>query len=70
MARPPEDVTNQVEFGPNRGSFLPLYKCVCGIEFEPWEFRLETGCVPAKKCPGCGDRMYFEVEIKVFRIRE
>ena len=64
------DMTDEVVFGGNDGDSLPVQRCVCGKEFAPWGFMLGMDSDRAKSCPGCGRKMYFEVNIRVFVVYE
>jgi len=66
-----KDITSQVSFADNDGELLPLTKCICGKEYEVWDFVLNTDIYDSPiKCDACGRRMYFEVSIKVYEIGE
>ena len=54
------DVTDNVRFGSNDGDLLPLYKCMCGREFDPWDFILNPD--EWKECD-CGIEYKFSNKI-------
>ena len=63
------DVTRKVEWHEPTGDNLPLIKCVCKNEFEPWAFILGVHPYGAAKCPKCGRRLFFAANIRVFEVR-
>ncbi len=62
------DVTHLVSFSDNDGEDLPLTRCVCGKEFESWDFILSIYPDTAKECPACGRKLYFDYSITVYEI--
>lgn len=65
-----KDVTDQVEFNLNDDECLPLTKCVCGAEFESWNFILGVYEDDPKECPYCKRKLYFKPSIKVYELKE
>lgn len=65
-----KDVTDQVEFNLNDDECLPLTKCVCGVEFESWNFILGVYKDDPKECPNCKRKLYFKPSIRVYEIEE
>ena len=62
------DITDKVRVGLNDGDRMPLERCVCGDESEPWEgLVLDTDPEDKSKCPNCGRKMWFEISIRVFQ---
>ena len=64
------DITDLVSFGGNDGDLLPVYRCACGKEYAPWDFILSVDNGRPKTCHACGRRMYFDVAIRVYEIKE
>ena len=68
------DVTELVDFGLNDDDVLPLLRCVCGANFDPWHFIISVGGDGSgnyvHSCPVCGRKLYFTVSIKVFEVIE
>lgn len=64
------DVTANVEFGNPDDEYLPLTRCVCGAEFEPWTNIISVYGDPAliQSCPKCGRRLYFLQSITVYEL--
>lgn len=62
------DVTANVEFGNPDDECLPLTRCVCGAEFEPWTNIISIYDDPAfmEPCPKCGRLLYFRATITVY----
>lgn len=65
-----KNITSKVKCNLNDGEFLPLTRCVCGEEFENWDFLLNMESDSAKECPKCNRKMFFTVDIKVFEVVE
>jgi len=65
-----KDITDKVEFGLNDDDLLPLLECICGQTFESWTFLLNADENSPVKCPNCGRKLFFEVEIRVYEIKE
>lgn len=65
------DITDQVEtFGLNDDECLSLTRCVCGEQFEPWDFILSIYEDSPKECPSCGRQMYFSARIRVYEVQK
>lgn len=62
-----KDITMQVSFGDNDGETLPLYRCVCGKEFKPWNAILGIYREYPFKCD-CGRELFFKNEITVYEV--
>jgi len=60
-----KDVTDQVEFGLADGDSLPLTKCVCGKEYDNWDFIIHTYSDHNCTCD-CGRKLYFKINITVY----
>ncbi len=65
-----KDVTDNTEFGSNDDEFLPIYKCICGRKFRPWEFILQADSESLQECPECGGKFYFKNTIQIFEFIE
>ncbi len=64
------DVTDSVEVGGIDGELMPLEKCVCGKQFDYWDFILKNERDRTNDCPACGRRLYFSVKVSVFEVRD
>ena len=62
-----KDVTDQCRFNDNDGEHLPLIQCVCGKEFQPWDFIISPYRDMAHRCE-CGRKLYFQNKITVYEI--
>lgn len=66
-----KDVTDLVEFGNSDDECLPIYKCVCGKTFEPWEFIISIyGGDMANECEVCHRKLFFRSRISVYLVGE
>jgi hypothetical protein len=65
-----KDVTSEVSFSDNDGDSLPLLMCVCGKEFDAWDFVLGTERDRASECHKCHHKLYFTNTIAVFEVIE
>jgi len=65
-----KNVTDQVEFGNSDDELLPLKKCVCGKEFCFWTASISIYKDNPWECKGCGRKLYFRNEIKVYEVNE
>jgi hypothetical protein len=65
-----EDVTEKVDFQNNDDETLPLTKCVCGAVFRPWDQFISIYPETPWTCPECGAKLFFQLGIRVFRVRE
>ena len=63
-----KDVTALIQFGCNDEESLPVNKCVCGAEFELWEFVLNVYHDTPRQCHHCGRRFYFRNKITVYEV--
>lgn len=64
------DITDSVDFDLNDDEYLSLRKCVCGKQFDYWEFSISIYRDSAKECPSCGRRLYFLPRIAVYCITD
>jgi len=64
------DVTDQVYFGQSDDESLPLTKCVCGKEHEPWDVILHIERDDISPCDNCGRKLYWRGTIKVYEVVE
>jgi len=64
------DVTASVKVGDYEGGIVPLERCVCGREFRSFDFNLWEGVDNPEPCPDCGRRFHYQIEIKVFEVKE
>jgi DNA-directed RNA polymerase subunit RPC12/RpoP len=62
------DVTNKVSFGDPDGESLPLYKCVCGTEFKPWDVIIDYEDGNWPNCHKCGRRFIFRNRVTVYEV--
>jgi hypothetical protein len=65
-----KDVTDQVEFMNPDDELLPINKCVCGQEYEWWEFVISIYREDAFQCENCGRQLYFTQKIRVWEVVE
>jgi DNA-directed RNA polymerase subunit RPC12/RpoP len=65
-----KDITSQVKFGENDGECLPMTKCICGKEFDWWDFILSIYRDMASSCPSCKRKMYFRNRITIYEAIE
>jgi len=65
-----KDVTALVEFGLNDDEYLPLYKCVCGKEFNYWDHVISIYPEYSKECEFCHRKLYFGLTIRVYEVEE
>lgn len=65
-----KDITSQVDFLNNDDELLPITKCVCGEEFDSWEFCVSIYENEAHSCPKCGRKFFFRLGIRVFEVEE
>ena len=64
------DVTDKVAFENNDDESLPLTKCVCGRVWETWNFILDADKERLTECPYCKRKLFFDLEIKVYEVKE
>ena len=66
------DVTSLVKFQNNDDEHLPITKCVCGKQFEPWSFIISIYEEDARKhhCENCGRAYFFRNEIRIYCVTE
>ena len=65
-----EDVTDKVTFDNNDSECLPLTMCVCGKEWESWNFVLGADKDRPTECSVCKRQLFFGITIKVYEVRE
>ena len=65
-----KDVTDlvSVDTGEVDGEHLPIYRCICGTQFESWNAVLGLYPEDPWVCPNCGVRLYFKMDIKVVEV--
>ena len=63
-----KDVTNLVDFHNNDDECLPITKCVCGAKFTPWDFFISIYDDDPYRCPLCGKKLFFRLDIRVFEV--
>jgi DNA-directed RNA polymerase subunit RPC12/RpoP len=62
-----KDVTNLTSFGCNDENLLPMFKCVCGKEFDGWDdFVISTDEDDCDECPHCNRKFYFKSTITIY----
>lgn len=64
---PDIDVTELVDFGGVDDELLPLTKCVCGAEFESWDFVISIYPESPRTCRTCGRELYFSNAIHIYQ---
>ncbi|MEE9356490.1 MAG: hypothetical protein V3U75_12945 [Methylococcaceae bacterium] len=62
------DITTSVSFGNNDDEHLPITKCICGKEFGLWDLSISIYEDEPTPCPGCGRKLIFANEIKVYEV--
>lgn len=62
------DVTAQVSFGNPDDEVMPLYKCVCGKKFEPWDAMVSIYPDGAWQCDECHRQLYFRNSLTVYEV--
>lgn len=62
------DVTDQTRFGLSDDEFLPITRCVCGKQFDYWDFMIDMSA--PTPCPSCGRELIFEVKIVVYVVED
>ena len=65
-----KDITGEVDFKLNDDECLPLTRCACGDESEPWDFILGMERDYPKECPNCKRKLYFKPNIRVYETGE
>ena len=63
-----KDITNDCRYELNDDECLPLTRCACGQEFNPWSFTLSIYRDSPDICPNCGRKLYFGVKIRVYEV--
>ena len=64
-----KDVTNKIEFDNLTDGYLPITKCLCGQEFDDWNFLISIYSDFPYECPNCGVKLYYENKIKIFQVK-
>ena len=64
------DVTDRVRFGFIDGELLDLTECVCGTQFDSWNFALGTSAESPVQCDHCGREFYFTNTIRVYEVKK
>jgi hypothetical protein len=64
------DITDAVDFSPGNidGDLLPITKCICGQEFELWDFSIWN--FEHSECPSCNRKLHFEVSVRIYETQE
>ena len=62
------DVTELISFSNPDDECLPITKCLCGKEFEPWKFIISIYRNTAYGCEYCGAKLYFGQSIKIYEV--
>lgn len=67
-----KNVTDRVKFGLNDEESLPLTKCVCGKEFESWDFviGMDEDTQYCSVCPSCGAKLFFRTVATVYQVED
>jgi DNA-directed RNA polymerase subunit RPC12/RpoP len=61
-------VGDQMEYGFSDGDYLPIEKCVCGAEFDWWEFSISIYENTPTECPKCGRKFFFTTHVSVWEV--
>lgn len=59
------DITDKFNFGPVDDEFLPITKCICGLQIPIWEFVISIYKDNAEECPNCKRKFYFHNKITI-----
>lgn len=65
-----KNVTDLADFQENDGEYLPLKRCPCGAEFQPWSFILSIYRDSPNECPHCNRKLYFTSAITVWEVAD
>jgi len=63
-----ENITSEVEFGFSDDEYLPITRCLCGAEFEPYEQWISIYESSPWECSECGAEMVWEFKPNVYLI--
>jgi hypothetical protein len=67
------DVTDKVSFQNNDDEALPITTCVCGHEYDAWEFIINMYYDRpdwVRSCKHCGAKLCFSLDIRVYQLVE
>jgi len=66
------DVTDLVLVNPYEidGEIVPVGRCICGHKGGWGNFTISIYRDHAKKCPECGRRLYYTVNLRVYEVEE
>lgn len=62
------DVTRLVDLGDIDSESAPLYKCVCGKQFDAWDAILGVYKDNPWQCPHCSRKLIFSMSVQVLEI--
>lgn len=62
------DVTEQMRFENPDDEHLPIIKCVCGYNFEPWHFIISIYDEFPSECPVCERKFFFRNAIRIYQV--
>jgi DNA-directed RNA polymerase subunit RPC12/RpoP len=62
------NVTSEIQFNNNDDEALPITKCICGAQFDGWEFYISIYEDCPTPCPKCGRRFIFKNQITVYEV--
>ncbi len=63
-----KNVTGEVDFQNNDDEALPITRCICGTEFDPWEFIISIYDDNPSECPVCGAKLFFRINTNVYQV--
>lgn len=67
---PDIDITDRVAYEADSidAELMPLTRCVCGTEFDYWQFPIPSDRERAQECPGCHRKIYFGLTVRVYEV--
>ena len=68
MTRLFREVTTSVKYQLPDDEFLPITKCVCGQEFQAWDFTISIYSNMATECPKCKAKLFFSPRIAIYQL--
>ncbi len=62
------DVIDKVDFQNPDDEALPLTRCVCGANFDPWQEVVGIYRDSPWVCPACGAKLVFANAVRVYQL--
>ena len=63
-----KDVTNKVKHSNEDDEMMAVYKCVCGEEWDAWDFIISIYRDTAAACDNCNRRFYFRSSVTIYEV--